>query len=364
MIRFSIFILILGTIFSCSNPKPANTKQADQAVGESKQSSFKSISVSMIQQTQHPELGAPVQIQWENPFSFLPDSIRIALNSVYWQSLVPLDTLLILNFKDANLGKNQVSFTFYWADTLRATKNLSLVYFSDTKPSNYTYKVLETFKHNTHSYTQGLEFSDGYLYEGTGQYGASKLYKIDLAKNEVLQSLNLSNDVFGEGITIIGDKIYQLTWRSQVGYVYHKSDLNKLYEFNYPTEGWGLCNNGKELIMSDGSEIIYFLDTEYIQEIRRIQVYNDLGPVTNLNELEYINDIIYANVYGTDFIVTIDPATGKVLSTIDLSGILSKKDITAPVDVLNGIAYNPQSNMLLVTGKYWPKMFAISLQSR
>jgi glutamine cyclotransferase len=364
MIRFVILVFTLGAVFSCSNPKSSNTKQVNQISKEVSQPLYKSLAVTITQETEHLILGSPVQLKWENPVDVIPDSVRITLNSVFWKKLIAVEPIINLEIDKAVLGKNQASFTFYWGDTLLASKNLTLVYYSDSKPEQLTYKIVESYPHNIHSYTQGLEFSDGFLYEGTGQYGESKLYKIDLEKNEVLQSLNLSSDVFGEGITVFNDKIYQLTWRSQVGFVYHKNDLSTLYEFNYPTEGWGLCNNGKELIMSDGSEIIYFLDTDYMQEIRRIQVYNDKEPVMNLNELEYINGVIYANVYGSDFIVTIDPETGRVLSKVDLSGILNKKDITRPVDVLNGIAYNPKENKLLVTGKYWPKMYAISLHKK
>lgn len=363
MIRFAFYLLFVVLLAGCNSVQQNKTSQSSSNKTEANQqsSSIKMVKVDVNLAQDGLVWGNTTQVNFKSNQEALPDSVRISLNTMYWQTQDPNDFVLTILPEKTILGKNIARFVFYWGDTLQATANLPLIYLSDVDPQAYGYKVLETFPHNIHSYTQGLEFSDNYLYEGTGQYGESKLIKIDLNKNEVVQSLNLSDDVFGEGITLFGDKIYQLTWRSQVGYVYDKNELKTLYEFSYPTEGWGLTNNGKELIMSDGSENIYFLDTEYIQEIRRIQVYDNQGPVQNLNELEYINGTIYANVYGSDFIVTIDPETGKVLGKIDLSGILNKKDVTAPIDVLNGIAYRESDKKLVVTGKLWPKMFAITL---
>jgi glutamine cyclotransferase len=192
-------------------------------------------------------------------------------------------------------------------------------------------------------------------------YGESTLNKIDLDKSEIIQSINLPKEVFGEGITIINDKIYQITWRTNVGFVYDKTNLKQLFEFTYPTEGWGLTNDGKELIMSDGSQNIYFLDTEFIQETRKIQVYDNIGTVTNLNELEYIDGLIYANIYGSDEIIVFEPETGKVTKRIDLTGILDKKNIKTRIDVLNGIAWDKENQRLIVTGKWWPYFFEIEL---
>ena len=164
---------------------------------------------------------------------------------------------------------------------------------------------------------------------------------------------------FGEGITIMGDKLYQLTWRSCIGFIYNKHTLNKLGDFSYSTEGWGLTNNGKELIMSDGTENIHFIDTTSLQVKRTIQVYDTEGPVTELNELEYVDGLIYANIYCTDNIVAIDPATGKVLKIIDMRNLLDVSKLTQRVDVLNGIAYQKTTGRWFVTGKLWPTMFQV-----
>ena len=230
---------------------------------------------------------------------------------------------------------------------------------SDIEPERLTYKVLKQLPHNQRYYTQGLEFDGGTLYEGTGLEGMSAIYRIDFEKQNIITSISLPNNYFGEGITIMGDKLYQLTWRSCIGFVYNKQTLNKLGEFSYSTEGWGLTNNGKELIMSDGTEKIHFIDTTSLQVKRTIQVYDTEGPVTELNELEYVDGLIYANIYCTDNIVAIDPATGKVLKIIDMRNLLDVSKLTQRVDVLNGIAYQKTTGRWFVTGKLWPKMFQV-----
>lgn len=258
-----------------------------------------------------------------------------------------------------NPGKRNINISAFETGKEIASGQIQITLLSDIVPEKYTYKVIRTLPHNTQWYTQGFEFCDGFLYEGTGMNGQSGLYKVNPEKNEILQSVTLPDDIFGEGITILNDKVYQLTWRSQVGFVYDKNSLKKLYDFNYPTEGWGLTNNGKELIMSDGSDKIYFLDTAFLQESHHIEVYSNKGPVYSLNELELVNGVLYANVYQTDSIVAIDINSGKVLRTINLSGLLNKDKLTKKVDVLNGIAFNPKSGKWFVTGKWWPLIFQV-----
>ncbi|MBR5644651.1 MAG: glutaminyl-peptide cyclotransferase [Salinivirgaceae bacterium] len=230
---------------------------------------------------------------------------------------------------------------------------------SDIEPERLTYKVIKQLPHNSHYYTQGLEFDGGTLYEGTGIEGQSAIYKIDFERQTILTNTNLPNNYFGEGVTIMGEKLYQLTWRTCIGFIYNKQTLNKLGEFHYSTEGWGLTNDGKWLIMSDGTETIHFIDTATMQEHHRIEVCDTEGPVTELNELEFVNGLIYANIYCTDNIVAIDPATGKVLKIIDMRNLLDKSKLTQRVDVLNGIAYQPSTNRWFVTGKLWPAMFQV-----
>jgi glutaminyl-peptide cyclotransferase len=230
------------------------------------------------------------------------------------------------------------------------------------EPPVMTYTVINTYPHDPSAFTQGLVFTDGVLYEGTGLYGQSSLRRVALETGAVLQSCALSAQLFGEGIAIYGNRIIQLTWQSHIGLVYDKTSFELLRTFSYPTEGWGLTHDGARLIMSDGTATLHFLDPETFAEVGQVEVYDVDGPVRRLNELEYIGDEIYANIWQTDRVVRIDPQTGQVLGWVDLSGLLSPEDRQQPVDVLNGIAYDPASDRLFVTGKLWPKLFEIELR--
>jgi glutamine cyclotransferase len=225
----------------------------------------------------------------------------------------------------------------------------------------YRYRVINTYPHDRDGFTQGLVFEDGILYEGTGGYGQSTLRKVELTSGIVLQSRTLPAQLFGEGVTIYGNRVIQLTWKSHIGFVYDKVSLELLREFRFPREGWGITHDGKRLIVSDGTETLYFLDPESFENIGSIQVHDENGPVTQLNELEYIRGEIYANIWRTDRIAIIAPQTGKVVGWIALEGLLTEKDLAVPVDVLNGIAYDAKQKRLYVTGKLWPKLFEIEL---
>ena len=225
----------------------------------------------------------------------------------------------------------------------------------------YTYEVINTYPHDRNAFTQGLVYEDDVLYEGTGLKGRSSLREVELETGKVLQKLDLVAQYFGEGITIWGDEIIQLTWQSHVGFVYDKDSFELLHEFSYPTEGWGITHDGKRLIMSDGTSTLHFLDPETLEEIGSVQVYDSNGPLVRLNELEYINGEVYANIWQTDLITRIELDTGRVTGWIDLTGLLSTEDLTQSVDVLNGIAYDAEHDRLFVTGKLWPKLFEIRL---
>ncbi|WP_462281055.1 glutaminyl-peptide cyclotransferase [Salinivirga cyanobacteriivorans] len=233
---------------------------------------------------------------------------------------------------------------------------------SEINPEKTRARIVQKLYHDPGAYTQGLEIHKDFIYESTGQYKESSMRKIDIETGKVIDIINLKDDIFGEGMTVIGDKIYQLTWQSNTGFVYDVNSFKQLYEFVYPTEGWGLTNDGESLIMSDGSYRLYYIDREYFTETRQISVYDQNGPVSRLNELEYINDKILANVYGEDFVLMIDPATGKVLQEIDLSMLKEKAKLPAKADVLNGIAWDADNEKLYATGKYWPVMFEITVE--
>jgi glutaminyl-peptide cyclotransferase len=225
----------------------------------------------------------------------------------------------------------------------------------------YGYQVVHVYPHDRTAFTQGLEFRAGFLYEGTGLEGRSTLRKVKLETGEVVQQINLAPEFFGEGITVVNQQIVELTWRSQIGFVYDQASFRRLRLFNYAGEGWGLTNDGTQIYMSDGSAQIRCWDATSLQEKRRLTVRDQGRPVSLLNELEYVRGEIYANVWQSERVARISPVDGRVLGWIDLSGLLSAADRTEQVDVLNGIAYDALGNRLFVTGKLWPKLFEIKI---
>ncbi|MBN1998422.1 glutaminyl-peptide cyclotransferase [candidate division KSB1 bacterium] len=225
----------------------------------------------------------------------------------------------------------------------------------------FWYRIKNIYPHDRSAFTQGLVFANGTLYEGTGRWGYSSLRRVDLPTGAVLQQYNLNSQYFGEGITVHGDSIVQLTYRAGIGFIYERYSFIQIGQFSYPTEGWGITQDGSRFIMSDGSSTLYFRDFQTFDVIGHITVYDDHGPVSRLNELEYINGQVYANVWLTDDIVSINPLTGQVTARIDFSGLLTPEDQNPPVDVLNGIAYDWELDRIYITGKYWPKLFFIEL---
>ncbi len=225
----------------------------------------------------------------------------------------------------------------------------------------YTYRVVKTYPHDRDAFTQGFEYRDGFFYEGTGITGRSSVRKVDLATGRVIQKYDLPQPFFGEGITVLNQQILELTWQTQTGFIYDKSGFRVLRSFNYPGEGWGLTNDGKQIYMSDGSADIRVWDPATLKEVRRFTVKDGAMPITQLNELEWVKGEIYANVWQTDRIARISPTDGKVLGWIDLSGILPKTEHPEADAVLNGIAYDVAGDRLFVTGKLWPKIFEIKL---
>lgn len=231
------------------------------------------------------------------------------------------------------------------------------------------FEVINRFPHNPNAYTQGLIFRDGLLYEGTGLYGQSSLRTVELQSGEVTQKTSLPDQYFGEGITELDDRIFQITWQEKTGFIYRLDNFDKIGEFSYATQGWGLTHDDKRLIMSDGSDRLFFLDPQTLAVTGEVAVSDDRGPVHRINELEFIDGQVLANIYQTACIARIDPLSGKVVGWIDISGLYelavaseSETSGAQPVaEVPNGIAYDPESKRLFVTGKFWPALFEIRL---
>ncbi len=228
----------------------------------------------------------------------------------------------------------------------------------------FGYRVIHVYPHDRGAYTQGLIWSGGYLYEGTGLHGASSVRKVLLETGRVVERRLLERQYFGEGITEWKGRLLQLTWQSNLGFIYDRSSLKVRGTFRYPGEGWGLTHDRKRLIMSDGTATLRLLDPESLRETGRLNVQSGGRPLADLNELEFVQGEIYANLYRTDLIAKISPQTGNVTGWIDLSGLLPEADRRVPVDVLNGIAYDARKDRFFVTGKLWPKLFEIKLFRR
>ena len=220
--------------------------------------------------------------------------------------------------------------------------------------------VVRSYPHDPEAFTQGLEWHEGFLYESTGMEGRSSLRKVNLTDGRVLQKVDLPSEHFGEGMTIVGDEIFSLTWKSQLGFVWDLKTLKRKREFRYPGEGWGLTHSGEHLIMSDGSAQLRFLDPATLKEVRRVSVSALGRPLDQLNELEWVDGQVWANVWQQDVIARIDPSSGQVRGWIDLRGLLPQAQ-ARQADVLNGIAYDAARQRLFVTGKLWPQLFEIRL---
>lgn len=228
-------------------------------------------------------------------------------------------------------------------------------------PIAYTYEVIATYPHDADAWTQGLVIDDGVLFEGTGRWGEANVREVALETGTILRSVPLDSQYYGEGITVLGDRIFQLTWQEGTGFVYDRNTFEQLQTFTYPTEGWGITNDGQRLIVSDGTSTLYFWDPETLTEIGRLQVSDPNGPVNRLNELEYIDGEIWANIWLEDRIARISPETGEVLGWIDMTGLLDTSNLEQPADVLNGIAFDQATGRLFVTGKLWPSLFEIKV---
>lgn len=256
------------------------------------------------------------------------------------------------------------ALVFYEGENVETDARIEVV--SSIKPKLLKYSIVNEYPHDETSYTQGLEFYRDTLFEGTGQYGTSKLLKTDYKTGKIYKSVPVEGQFFGEGITVLNNKVYQLTWKENTGFIYNADTFKRIDSFQYfkKIEGWGLCNDGKNIYQSDGTEKIWILNPENMRQTGHLNVYSEANKITAVNELEWVEGKIYGNVYQKDAVAVIDPKTGMVEGILDLRELKTKVNMVGhdPAnDVLNGLAYNPRTKTLFVTGKKWNKMFEIRI---
>ena len=295
-----------------------------------------------------------LSIEVQNPNNIDFDSIQLTLDTKKITSSVDLATM--------PLGEKRIKAKVFYDDTFEVILK-KIIVVNSSSPKIYTYEIVNIYPHDITSYTQGLEFYKGELYESTGQYGESKLRKLDYKNGGILKNVDLSNAYFGEGLSVLNDKIYQLTWKEGRGLVYDINSFEQIETFNYgqSKEGWGLCNDGQKFYKSDGSEYLWFLNPNTLAEEGSLQAYTNKGKLTNLNELEWVDGKIYANRYQKNGVAIINPQNGAIEAVIDFKDLKSKVTKHQGLDVLNGMAYNPTTKTLFVTGKRWDKLFEVKI---
>lgn len=341
-IKLLIIIFLVTFLVSCGNSN--NTKSNNFTIETNAKKNVMT-------------LGEPLEISLKNPKNLSINSIVYQLDGKNIESPLPTQNL--------KLGSHQLTATINYNDQTE-NASTSIVILNNEQPKIYTYKIINEYPHDITSYTQGLEFHNGELYESTGQYGESKLRKVDYKTAEVQKNINLSKDYFGEGLTIFNDKILQLTWQENTGLIYDLTTFEKIGSFKYgqSKEGWGLCNDGKVIYKSDGTENIWILNPDTQAEESHIQAYHNRGKVVGLNELEWINGQIYANRYQLNGVAIINPENGAVEGVVDFSPLRKLVTQHQGLDVLNGIAYNPETNTIFVTGKRWDKLFEVEITEK
>lgn len=342
---------LLVLVYSCTDSNKKNTEQPSPRI--------KGLS-SIIS----PKNGAEVKLGDPVPFALELSTMD-----------VKIDSFIILDYKNNSfrsvakhfelsrysysVGKKQFSIKVYLSNQKVENRSVNVTMLSDMEPKQYTYQIVNQHPHDPEAFTQGLLIEGGVLYESTGQKGNSDVRITNMMTGKVNKKFDLDSRYFGEGIAVFKNFIYMLTWTAREGMIFDKNTLTFVKSFNYPTQGWGITNKNDTLVMSDGTENLYFMEPLGFSEVKRIQVYDHNGPIDNLNELEYFKDRIYANRWMTDDVYEIDPVSGRVTGVIDLSGLIDQSDYKHELDVLNGIAYDHETQKIFVTGKYWPTLFEI-----
>ena len=310
------------------------------------------------------QLDSPKTIQIDKPLKISVkeksgnpiDSIQYYINGIKVENNEAID---INNFK---LGKQAVSATIYYEGKSKKLNN-TIYFLNDTPPIVYTFEIINEYPHDNQAFTQGFVYDDGYFYESTGQNGESTLRKTEITTGKVLQKLDLERQYFGEGLTIKDGKIYQLTWKKKVGFVYDLAsfELEKTFDYGQSVQGWGLTHNNEYLVKTDGTERMWFINPKTFREVSYIETYTNKRKAEKLNELEFVKGKVYANIWQQNSILIVEPSTGAIEGIANLKGLQSKAGQKGEDYVLNGIAYDAENDRLFVTGKNWNKVFEIKL---
>ncbi len=338
-------VIIAFLLFSCGE----NEKKAEKPASPRIKKETKAVAPK---QNQKFSFGQAIPFEFEGKDVAI-DSVQVELDG---DKTTYSETNFEVNLTSERVGSRRIKSTVYFGGK-KETHYAKVILVPTQAPKEYTYEIINTYPHNTNDYTQGLLISDGFLYESTGQNGSSSLLKKNIESGETLEQVNLSDDEFGEGLALINDQFYMLTYHAGKCYVFNKS-FDQINSFSYEGQGWGLTEHDGKLLMTNSSNKIIVREPETFTTSDEFEAYDPDGKVDAINELEVINGILYANVYQEDYIVGIDLETGAVVEKIDMTGLLDASESDG-VDVLNGIAYDEQNDRIFVTGKLWPKLFEV-----
>ncbi len=352
LVKIALLALLVGITFQCCSSKNQRSRRPVTAV-------------SLYPIARNYTLGEPLEIRvTTNTHGGDLESVHLYLNNELLFTSDQTEFSFSLNALNY-LGDNTIRVSSKKTDGVDNTRLLNFKVLSNVAPKEYRFNIVRDYPHNPLHFTQGLEFHNNHLYEGTGEYGKSGIYKSDYLTGNLLLQKQLPETYFGEGITILNDKLYQLTYKEQIAFVYNLSDFALIDSFKIASkEGWGLTNDGKHLIMSDGTAHLTWINPYNYAIEKQVQVADHQRIWQYINELEYVDGSIWANVWTTNQVVRIDAVTGQILGLVDLEGILSimHQNQNQRIDVLNGIAYNKNRSTFFVTGKLWPKLFEIEIE--
>lgn len=335
----------------------------EQTVNDNNTPTIKLINIDSPSANQEVTSGLSVKLGISLLGKEIPDSIRVYFDGELKTTLMKGALTYSIPTKDTRLGRIAIKAIAYSENNRPHTVTRFVVIFSDIVPKNLSYSIVNEYPHDRGAYTQGLLYHNGFFYESTGPEGKSTLREVEPVTGVVKRVHKLESKFFGEGLVLFSNQLYQLTWEHKTGFIYDLETFKEIRRFHYDTEGWGLATSGEKIFMSDGTNKIYFLEPEYFTVTGSIEVYDDKTAVYQLNELEYIDGELWANIYMTNLIARIDPVTGKVLSYINFQGILKEEAANLTnQEVLNGIAWDPDQRRLFITGKNWPKLFEIKVR--